>query len=150
MSNLIPSNKRNNDLDKKHKDIFDIEKFFESLFTEAFLPSIYGSGNIKADIMENEREYLLEAELPGVNKEEIRIDLRDDKLTISVQKNEEVNIEKENYVRRERKSGSYSRVFHIPNVKEEGIKARFENGILKVTLPKQEERMIKKKGIQIE
>jgi HSP20 family protein len=150
MSNLTPYNKRNNNMDKKTKDIFDVEGFFESLISDAFFPNFCGCGNIKADIMENEKEYILEAELPGISKEEIHIDIRDDKLTISVQRSEETNEERENYIKRERRSGSLSRVFYLSNIKEEGVKAKYSNGILTINLPKRDETVVKNSRIQIE
>ncbi len=149
MFHLTPGGKKNG-IEKKSKDIFDVERLFESFFSDSFFPTLYGSGNMKVDIMENETEYLLEAELPGVQKHEIGIDLRDDKLTISVQRNEEINEEQENYIRRERKTGALSRVFYIPNVKRDGVKARYDNGILKVILPKQEGGIVRSDKIEIE
>lgn len=149
MFHLTPGGKKNG-IEKKSKDIFDVERLFESFFNDSFFPTLYGSGNMKVDIMENEKEYLLEAELPGVQKHEIGIDLRDDRLTISVQRNEEINEEQENYIRRERKTGALSRVFYISNVKQEGVKAKYANGILKVTLPKQEGGIVRSNKIEIE
>lgn len=81
---------------------------------------------------------MVEAELPGVQKEEINIDLRDDRLSIAVQRNEQVNEERENYIRRERKSASMCRSFYVENVKSEDVKAKFENGLLTIVLPKRE------------
>lgn len=81
---------------------------------------------------------MVEVELPGVQKEEINIDLRDDRLSIAVQRNEQVNEERENYIRRERKSASMCRSFYVENVKSEDVKAKFENGLLTIVLPKRE------------
>lgn len=150
MSNLTPSNKRNNNIDKGLFDVLDIDRIFTSFFSEAFLPALSGNANIKIDVMENEKEYRVEAELPGIRKEEINIDLKHDKLTISVQRSEEVNEERESYLRKERKLGSYSRVIHLPNAKEEGIKAKHQNGILTIIVPKLEEKEIRSSKIVIE
>lgn len=150
MANITPYNKKNNDVDKKAKEVLDIEKLFESLFNDSFFPTLIGGSSIKVDIMENEREYVVEAELPGVSKEEINVDLKNDKLTISVQRKQEIDETRENYIRRERKSGALSRVFYLPNIKEEEVKARFSNGMLTLNLPKLKETEIKKQRIDIE
>lgn len=150
MSNLTPYNKRNTNIDKRPKDIFDVEKIFESLLSDSFFPALIGGSSIKVDVMENEEEYVVEAELPGVNKEEINIDLRNDKLTISVQRNQEVNEERENYIKRERKFGSMARVLYLPNVKEDEVKAKFSNGMLILNLPKEKDAPINKHKIEIE
>lgn len=79
----------------------------------------------------------MEAELPGVDKENIRLELKDDILTIGVDQNEQFEEERENYIRKERRVCSMSRSFQLPNVKNEDVSASFKNGILTITLPKQ-------------
>lgn len=117
----------------------DFDRFFEDFFNESFFPAFYnGASQMKVDIKENEKDYVVEAELPGVNKEDINIDLEDNQLTIGVQKNEEVNDEKENYICRERRSSSFSRSFYVDNVKNENVNAKFENGVLTIVLPKKD------------
>ena len=93
----------------------------------------------KADIKEKPTEYIVEAELPGVNKEQIVVEFRDNTLTISAQQNEEINEEKPDYVRRERRQGSISRSFYVENVDGEKIAAEYKDGLLTVTLPKLKE-----------
>ena len=115
------------------------------------MPAFFaGDAQIKVDIKENEKEYIVEADLPGVKKEEINVDLNNDRLTISVTRNEETNIEKENYIRKERRSGSYSRSFYVENVIENQISAKFENGVLSMVLPKRESGVSKNKRIEIQ
>ena len=148
---LVPYNKRNRDLSERSRDIFNMDNIFDSFFGESFMPAIFaGDTQIKVDIKENEKEYLVEADLPGVKKEEINVDLNDDRLTISVTRNEETNIEKENYIRKERKSGSYCRSFYVENVIEDQISAKFENGVLSMVLPKRESGANKKNSIEIQ
>lgn len=148
---LVPYNKRNRDLSERSRDIFNMDNIFDSFFGESFMPAIFaGDTQIKVDIKENEKEYLVEADLPGVKKEEINVDLNDDRLTISVTRNEETNIEKENYIRKERKSGSYCRSFYVENVIEDQISAKFENGVLSMVLPKRESEANKKNSIEIQ
>ncbi len=99
------------------------------------------SGKFRTDISETETGYLLEAELPGFKKEDISIDIDHDYLTVSA-KREETNEEKNSegkFIRRERYSGSFSRSFGISGVDPDAITAGYEDGILKVTMPKKSE-----------
>ncbi len=95
--------------------------------------------SMRADIKETTTEYIVEAELPGLKKDDIVLELRDNTLTISAQKNEEVNEERENYVRRERRQGKMSRSFYVAEVDTEAVKAEYTDGILRITLPKLKE-----------
>ncbi len=92
--------------------------------------------SIRADIKENDQEYIVEADLPGVNKEEIRVEFKEDILTISAQKQKDLQEDKENYVRRERRRGKMSRSFYVPHIHKEGITADYQDGVLKIVLPK--------------
>jgi len=119
---LVPYGRKNRGLSERPHDIFNIDNFFDGFFGDSFMPAFFaGDAQIKVDIKENEKEYIVEADLPGVKKEEINVDLNNDRLTISVTRNEETNIEKENYIRKERRSGSYSRSFYVENVIENQI-----------------------------
>ena len=115
-------------------------------FNEMF-PAFFDNGDLeksfagfKTDVMEKDGNYVLEAELPGFNKEDINVDLKDDILTISAAHNEEKNEEdnKTKYIRKERHSASYSRSFRVANVTHEDIKAAYNNGVLEVTFPKRD------------
>lgn len=149
MFDLTPYNRKNG-IGKKQRDVFDIERLFENFLSDTFFSSLYGAGDIKVDVRENEKEYIVEAELPGINKEEINVELRDDNLTISVERNEIINEEREGFIKRERKSGSYSRTFYIPDVKQKEVKAKYENGLLTLVLPKQEPGTVRGNRINIE
>lgn len=107
---------------------------------ENFEKSFFGDfgGGFRTDIKDKGDHFELEADLPGVKKEDIAVDIDGDCLTISAQRDsqrEEKN-EQEQYVRRERSYGSYSRSFDISNVKSEEISGSYENGVLKLVLPK--------------
>ena len=104
----------------------------------------------RCDIQDKGDHYLLEAELPGFKKEDIHIDVDGETLTVSAEHKEENEEKKDNYVRRERKYGSYSRSFNVSGINTEGIKAAYNNGILEVTLPKQAEVAPATRTIQIE
>jgi len=147
---LIPYNKRNRGLANRPQEVFNIDSLFDNFFSDSFVPAFFGGDSqIRVDIKEKENEYQIEADLPGVNREEIKVDLENDRLTISVEKNEEINEEKENYIRRERRSGSYCRSFYVENVVEDQISAKFENGVLSLVLPKKESKQSRKNSIDI-
>lgn len=147
---LVPYNKRNRGLANRPQEVFNIDSLFDNFFSDSFVPAFFGGDSqINVDIKEKEKEFLIEADLPGVNKEEIKVDLENDRLTISVIKNEEINEEKDNYIRRERRSGSYCRSFNVENVVEDQISAKFENGVLSLVLPKKESKQSRKNSIEI-
>ena len=110
---------------------------------------------MKTDVREKDGNYVLEIDLPGYNKEDIRIDLTDGYLTVTA-KREENKEEKEHhntYIYKERFFGECSRSYYAgENVKEEDIKASFKNGTLKITFPKEDVKKLDedKKYIEIE
>lgn len=119
------------------KQVYNIENLFENFFREPFFPSFSQNiADLKVDIRENDQEYILEADLPGTAKENLHLDFEDNVLTIAVEKNEQLNDEKENYICRERRSEFISRKFAFDNVAIEGIQAEYKDGVLKVNLPK--------------
>lgn len=123
----------------------------DNFFNDSFIPVFSSnSGDIKVDIKENEKEYLIEAELPGVKKDEISVELENNLLTISVEHNEEINIENERYIRKERRFGSMKRSFAVENINEDQIEAKFENGILSLALPKKSKAAKKPGKIEIQ
>lgn len=130
------------------KNINDINKMFDFILQDFILTD--DNTKMKVDIKEREEEYILEAELPGIDKQDITLEIKDNILTISVKKDEKIDEEKENYIIKERKYGTVSRSFGIDGVNIEKIKAKFENGILFVTLPKLESKHSKNKKIKIE
>lgn len=143
------------DLDMR-KDPWDIDKMFDSMWKDFYnfarMPSQFSflDNEIKVDIKENEKEYVVEAEIPGVEKDDITLELRDDILTLSVEKKDEIEENKENYIRRERYFGNLCRSFYVDDVDGEKVNAKFEKGILYVTLPKKEPSSPKKNQIPIE
>ena len=137
MYSLTPFRRRATGLQRLPFGFPHIEEVMEHFFNDSVFPGFYSKSSLmKVDIKENPGEYIVEAELPGVRKEDITLDLNNDVLTISVQRNEEVNEENERYIRKERRYGSMVRSFVVDNILEDKVGARFENGILTVTLPK--------------
>ena len=109
---------------------------FDDLFYDPFMSR--SGNNMRTDIIEKQNEYELSMELPGFNKEDIRMELKDGYLMISANKNTDNDVKDDegHIIRRERYQGSCSRSFYVGDMKEEDIKASFNNGELKVSLPK--------------
>ena len=92
---------------------------------------------MKTDIKEDDKSYLLEVDLPGYSKDDIKIDITDGYLTINAKVEKEDKDESKTYVRRERFTGEVSRSFYVgENIKEDEVKASFKNGILTLEVPK--------------
>ena len=129
MFGMIPFDRRDDNL----FDIFDNfqKKFFDN--TNASLPAF------RTDIRDQGDKFLLEAELPGFNKEDISLELKDGILTIKAEhkENNDQTDDKGQYLRRERRYGSFARSFDVSGIDESGISAAYNNGILELTLPKQ-------------
>ncbi|MCI5628305.1 MAG: Hsp20/alpha crystallin family protein [Clostridiales bacterium] len=129
---LVP---RNNNLGVS---LFD--NMFDDFFKDPFFTRNNSVKVMKTDIQEKDDKYILDMDLPGYDKEDIKAQLKDGYLTISAQKNTS-NDEKDeegNYIRRERYCGKCSRSFYVgDSIKEEDIKASFNNGILELTFPKE-------------
>ena len=91
----------------------------------------------KVDISEDETGFHIDAELPGIAKESVTLNIEDDVLTISAERKLETEESKKNYHRIERSSGSFSRSFNLGEmIDQENIAADLKNGVLHVTLPK--------------
>lgn len=92
----------------------------------------------RTDIKDEGDHFLLEAELPGFKKEDIDLQLQDGVLTISAKHEETVESKEDEgkYVCRERRYGSFQRSFDVSGIREDGIGAAYDNGILRLTLPK--------------
>ena len=92
------------------------------------------------DIAELDNQFVVKVELPGINKDDVKITLESNILTIRGEKKEETNVKEENYHRVERTYGSFQRSFKLPTtVKGDNIDALYEAGILTITMPKAEE-----------
>ena len=150
MFGLTPYNRKNVDQLRKN-GFLTLRSAFDDFFSDPIFSTFFETGNsMRADIRETEKEYIVEAEIPGARKEDIKLDLRDDTLTVAVVHDEQVNEEKENYLRKERRFGSYSRSFYVENVKNEDVTAKYDNGVLTIKLPKTEDRNKDKHKIEIQ
>lgn len=133
--------------------------FTKDLFDDFFDPHYYGHDRnqdlMKTDVKETEKNYELIMDIPGVKKDDLTAELKDGYLTVSASTSHD-NDEKDadgRYIRRERFRGNFSRSFYVgEQLTEEEIKAKFEDGVLKLTIPKQTEKpaVEEKKYIAIE
>ena len=132
MFGLIPfrMSRTINNTNSSLSDIFDT--FFNDDLTDGFSME----NSIKADVRETDEAYLVEAELPGVNKEDVRLDYENNYLIISALRNDIFEDKGANYLKQERYYGEISRSFYFDNVEKEQIQARFQNGVLDIILPK--------------
>lgn len=117
--------------------------YFDDLFDNFFT----GEDNkMKCDIYEKEGNFVLEMDIPGYQKEEIKIECNKGNIVVTAEKEnktEEQDTEKK-YLRRERVYGKIMRSFYLGDIEEEGISATFQDGTLKVVVPKMEEKDTKK------
>ncbi len=132
MFELMPYEKGNNFFTNAFQDL---ENFSKSFFNHN------SSSIFQTDIKDNGNCYVIETDIPGVSKDNIKIDISDDYLTIKCERNLHNNSKSklDNYIRRERYSGSFSRSFDVKSVKTDEIEAKYENGVLILELPKKQE-----------
>ena len=141
-----------------NRDLLD--SFMDAMFDDSFFSErnpLYGKhakNMMKTDIRETGEGYELDIDLPGFKKDEINAELKDGYLTISAAKglDKDEKDKEGKYIRRERYSGAMSRSFYVgDNLTEEDIKAKYEDGILKLSVPKKEVKAVdQKKYIAIE
>ncbi len=128
---------------KRHHGVLEptgFEKFsdiFDDFFRSTWLPrKALLVDNFKLDVKEAEKEYCVEAEMPGVKKEEISISLDDEMLTIAVKREKEIKEERKNYIHQERNVSSMKRSVYLEGAKLEGIQAKLSDGVLNIVIPK--------------
>lgn len=124
-------------------DLFS--EFFNNTFERTPSNGIYP----KVDIEENDNSYVFKAELPGVKKEDVSIEIDNRVLTISGEKKEVIEEKGKNVFRKESYTGSFSRSFTLPdNVSQDDADAKYENGILVLSIPKSSDKSRKKIDIK--
>lgn len=104
----------------------------------------------RVDFTENDKEYLIKAELPGLEEKDVEVLLEDDAITIRGEKKEEKEEKGKDYYYRERRFGSFSRTLPLPdNIDRDKIEAKFKNGLLTLRLPKTKESSRNVKKIEV-
>lgn len=108
--------------------------------------------DFRTDIREEGDSYTLEADLPGCDKKDIRLELNGDLLTIRAERHSQAEEKdgKDSYVRCERTYGAYRRDFDVSSIDTERITAKYDNGVLRLTLPKKQEALPETKTLEIQ
>lgn len=115
---------------------------------EATMPTFWSPS---VDIYETDENIVLKAELPGVDKKEVSVEVKDNTLVLKGERKREKEVKEENYHRVERSFGTFMRSFSLPvSVKQDQVKAKFKDGVLEVTLPKAEEAKPKQVKVEVE
>ena len=150
MFELTPFDRRRNLIRRRDERPMNVDQFFENFFNDAIFPHYYShSGMMHVDIKETDEAFELEADLPGVDKEQVSIETDHDRLTITVNQDEKNEEKQDHYIRKERRVCSMARTFDLENIDVDKIKAVMEKGVLRLTLPKQTPVVIKNRKIDI-
>lgn len=132
-----------------HYDFYHPFRALEGWEKEFWNPTF--RSDFKVDLQDKGNTYVIEADLPGFKKEDLRVDIQGNYLTIHAkrQMEQEQKSESGNYIRRERSYGTFSRSFDISSVKAEEITAEYTDGVLKLHLPKKEHTQPTSKRLEI-
>ena len=128
----------------------DLMDLFDDFERSVFGPHGRRTPAFRTDIRDEGDHYLLQAELPGFQKEDIDLDVKENILTISAQTQQCSEQKDGSYLCRERRSGSFSRSFRLEGIQEENISASYSNGVLELKLPKQQEILPQSRKIAIQ
>jgi len=139
------------------REIASLQERMNRLFSDVRLRTPFGEEEITqgawipaVDIYETNDAIVLQAELPGIPREDIFIEVKDNTLTLKGEKKFEREVKEENYHRVERSYGSFQRAFTLPGtVEQDKVKAKFKDGILEITLPKVEQARPKQIRVEV-
>jgi HSP20 family protein len=144
MARLTPFNRRRPDLFKEAPEGFHnaLDNFWNDVLPTfgGFWPANRNlmRDTFKIDVKETDKEYLIEAELPGVNKEELSLNFNEGNLCISVSKDLQMDENNKGYIHKERRVSSMSRSIYLPDANSEEVKAKLKDGLLAITVQKQD------------
>ena len=145
MFELIPFDRRGSRV-----SVYDPFRMFDEMERNFF-----GGNNhaamiaFRTDVTDTGDAFVLDAELPGFKKKDIKIDVENDCLTISAERKLDEEEKQKNFIKRERFYGSYSRSFDVSGVNVDGIEAEYTDGILKLTMPKKVETVPASRRLEI-
>lgn len=127
---------------------FDI---FDDLFEEPFLEEKKARKNnlmMKTDIKEEGKNYIMDIDMPGIDKENIKIELNDGYLTVSSEVNNNKEENNNGYIHKERYTGKFARSYYVgKNITEEDVEASYKNGTLSLVFPKEKEEVKEEKKL---
>ena len=130
MFELIPFDRHS-----RNMSAFDPFRMLDEM-DRRFMNAAPSVSTFRTDVIDTGDTFKLESELPGFKKEDVKIDIENDCLTISAERKADNKEEKDSYVKRERYYGSFSRSFDVSGINVDGIEAAYKDGVLTVTLPK--------------
>lgn len=139
-----------------HRTAWGLSNRMNQLFDEFFAPAAgkgiepaFANWNPTADVYEEDAHYVIKAELPGVKREDIHLDVENNVLVLRGERTEDKEVKEENYYRKEMACGTFQRSFALPEgVNADAIAADYKDGILKITIPKPESKQPKKIAVQ--
>ena len=138
MFSIIPYRTNQNMTRRENRGYFEdfANDFFRPFFADNF-GMMADQRPMKVDVKDDGDHYTLEADMPGMKKDDVKVEVNDGVLTISAEYNKtEEKTEEDKYVYRERRFGSMSRSFNVEGIEENAITAEFKDGVLKLALPK--------------
>ncbi len=140
------------------RNVATLQDRINRIFNEAFADSKDFEDEVSmstwrpvVDIFDTDNAIVIKAELPGIKKNDVSVDVKDNVLTIKGERSLTKEIKEENYYRKERSFGKFQRSFTLPEaIDPAGIKANFKNGVLEIEVPKAEEKKPKQISINVE
>ena len=144
MFELIPFDRRGRNI-----SVYDPFRAFEELERSFFGNTTNAVSAFRTDVTDTGDAFKLEAELPGFNKDDIKIDVENDCLTISAERKLDTEDKKSNFIKRERFYGSYSRSFDVSGINVDGIEAAYNDGVLTLNMPKKVETVPASRRLEI-
>jgi HSP20 family protein len=158
LKSIIPFGKKSVALRRDDENPFallrrEMDSLYDTFFNGGDLEpfeSVFRGFSPKIDVTENDKEITISAELPGIDEKDIEVALQNDMLTIKGEKKEEKEEKGNDYYRKERSYGSFSRAVQIPgDVETEKVEAKFTKGVLTITLPRSPQAVAEKKKVEI-
>lgn len=136
MAGLIPFNRSRSIFG--HSFFPEFQNMIDDFFNDtSFFNRNFPGDTFKVDVVERESEYCIEADLPGIRKDEIGLEVDNEgRLRISVEKTESIDEEKKNYIHKERRYNAMQRTVYLADANPDEVKAKLEDGVLKVTVGK--------------
>ncbi|MCE5286945.1 MAG: Hsp20/alpha crystallin family protein [Pelosinus sp.] len=126
-----------------------LPSLFDSFFNDMWNFGQFANTSFRVDVKETAAAYQLEADLPGISKEDITLEYTNDYLTITAKREAKQAADEHGLIRQERYFGAFQRSFYLDNINADSIQAEYKDGVLKVNLPKKEESISTRRQIEI-
>ncbi|HAN21330.1 MAG: heat-shock protein Hsp20 [Clostridiales bacterium GWF2_36_10] len=133
MASLIPFNRNQNYFNTGFNEFYNM---LDDFFADSRPGRNLARDTFKVDVCDNEKEFNVICDMPGVKKDEINLAINEGHLNITVGRNEEKEEKKDNYLHRERRSSSMTRSIYLGDIDQAGIRAKLEEGVLSINVPK--------------